>query len=114
MTSNRINVGIVGLGRWAKVLARAVAPSDLIRITSGYSRSEEKRSSFAAEFGVASTPDLATMLWGFNIGLGFTLFGLLGRIVATVIVLSSSSTGRASTPTQRMSPSVRRMRNFDR
>jgi predicted dehydrogenase len=62
MTSNRINVGIVGLGRWAKVLARAAGPSDLIRITSGYSRSEEKRSAFAAEFGVRAVPDLATML----------------------------------------------------
>jgi uncharacterized membrane protein len=28
-------------------------------------------------------PDLATMLWGFNIGLGATLFGLLARIIAT-------------------------------
>src|SRR5262245_59564969 len=28
-------------------------------------------------------PDLATMLWGFNIGLGVTLFGLLTRIFAT-------------------------------
>src|SRR5262245_20290001 len=28
-------------------------------------------------------PDLATMLWGFNIGLGATLFGLLSRIFAT-------------------------------
>jgi uncharacterized membrane protein len=28
-------------------------------------------------------PDLAIMLWGFNIGLGLTLFGLLGRIIAT-------------------------------
>jgi polysaccharide biosynthesis protein PelG len=28
-------------------------------------------------------PDLAIMLWGFNIGLGVTLFGLLARIIAT-------------------------------
>jgi polysaccharide biosynthesis protein PelG len=28
-------------------------------------------------------PDLATMLWGFSLGLGVTLFGLLGRIIAT-------------------------------
>jgi predicted dehydrogenase len=62
MTSNRINVGIVGLGRWAKVLARAVGPSDLLRITSGYSRSQEKRTAFHNEFGVPAAPDLATML----------------------------------------------------
>jgi polysaccharide biosynthesis protein PelG len=28
-------------------------------------------------------PELAIMLWGFNIGLGLTLFGLLARIIAT-------------------------------
>ena len=32
MTSNRINVGIIGLGRWAKVLARAAAP--FVRVVS--------------------------------------------------------------------------------
>src|SRR5215471_12844614 len=62
MRSNRVNVGIVGLGRWAKVLARAARHSDLLTITAGYSRSEEKRSAFQSELGVASTPDLATML----------------------------------------------------
>ena len=33
--------------------------------------------------GYNARPDLATMLWGFSIGLGVTLFGLLARIVAT-------------------------------
>ena len=62
MTSNRINVGIVGLGRWAKVLTRASQHSDLIRICSGYSRSQEKRSAFESEFGISAVPDFATML----------------------------------------------------
>jgi predicted dehydrogenase len=62
MTSNRINVGIVGLGRWAKVLTRASLQSDLLRITAGYSRSEEKRTAFQTEFGVSAVPDLAAML----------------------------------------------------
>src|SRR5215467_6111322 len=62
MRSNRVNVGIVGLGRWAKVLARAARHSDLLTITAGYSRSEEKRSAFQSELGVASVGDLATML----------------------------------------------------
>jgi predicted dehydrogenase len=57
-----VNVGIVGLGRWAKVLTRASQKSDKLRIVSGYSRSEEKRSAFAQEMGVAAAPDLATML----------------------------------------------------
>jgi predicted dehydrogenase len=62
MTANRVNVGIVGLGRWAKVLARAARHSDRLAITAGYSRSQEKRAAFQAEFGVPSVPDLATML----------------------------------------------------
>src|SRR3981189_2183731 len=37
----------------------------------------------AVTLGYNMRPDLATMLWGFNIGLGATLFGLLARIIAT-------------------------------
>jgi uncharacterized membrane protein len=37
----------------------------------------------AVTLGYNLRPDLATMLWGFNVGLGATLFGLLTRIVAT-------------------------------
>jgi uncharacterized membrane protein len=37
----------------------------------------------AVTLGYNARPDLATMLWGFSLGLGVTLFGLLGRIVAT-------------------------------
>jgi len=33
--------------------------------------------------GYYQRPDLETMLWGFNIGLAATLFGLLARIIAT-------------------------------
>jgi predicted dehydrogenase len=62
MRSNRVNVGIVGLGRWAKVLTRAARQSDLLAITSGFSRTAEKRAAFQSEFGVAAVPDLATML----------------------------------------------------
>jgi len=62
MGSNQVKVGIVGLGRWAKVLTRAAQQSDALKIVAGYSRTEEKRAAFAQEFGVAPTPDLATML----------------------------------------------------
>ena len=47
MTANRVKVGIVGLGRWAKVLTRAALASDALQIVAGYSRSEEKRAAFA-------------------------------------------------------------------
>ena len=55
-------VGIVGLGRWAQVLARAAAKSMKLEIVSAYSRSEEKRQAFTREFGIAAVPDLAAML----------------------------------------------------
>jgi predicted dehydrogenase len=55
-------VGIVGLGRWAKVLTRAAAKSSELEIVSAYSRTEDKRQAFAREFGVAAVGDLATML----------------------------------------------------
>src|SRR3982751_141602 len=62
MTSNRVKVGIVGLGRWAKVLTRAVRTSNSIEIVQGYSRSEESRAGFQKEFGIKSAPDPATLL----------------------------------------------------
>src|SRR5262245_64565205 len=51
----------------------------------------------AVTIGYNWRPDLATMLWGFNIGLGVTLFGLLARIVATFpfAVTSISAPARA-------------------
>lgn len=57
-----VNVGIVGLGRWAKVLARAAAKSDKLKIVAGYSRTGDKRATFARETGVPAVPDLKTML----------------------------------------------------
>src|SRR5437879_5974234 len=62
MKSNRVKVGIVGLGRWAKVLARASLKSERLAIITGYSRSQEKRAQFEKEFGIAGVPDLAAML----------------------------------------------------
>ena len=62
MSSNRVRVGIVGLGRWAKVLARAARGSDALQIVAGYSRSEKNRAAFPREFGVPPAPDLASML----------------------------------------------------
>ena len=59
---NVTKVGIVGLGRWAKVLTRAASKSQTLKIVSAYSRSQEKRDAFTRELGVAAVPDLATML----------------------------------------------------
>jgi len=60
--SSPVKVGIVGLGRWAKVLTRASKQSDRIRIVAGYSRSEEKRAAFETEMGVPAVPDMKAML----------------------------------------------------
>ena len=57
-----VKVGIVGLGRWAKVLARAASKSDKLKIVAGFSRSEDKRVAFQQETGVTSVPDLKTLL----------------------------------------------------
>ncbi len=58
MTPSPVKLAIVGLGRWAKVLTRASAKSDKLRIVTGFSRSVEKREVFQAEMGV---PAAATM-----------------------------------------------------
>lgn len=60
--STPVKVGIVGLGRWAKVLTRAAAQSNRLKIVAGYSRSQEKRQAFEKELGVPAVPDLSTML----------------------------------------------------
>lgn len=57
-----VKVGIVGLGRWAKVLTRAAVPSDKIKIVAAFSRSEEKRAAFAREMSVPAAPDMKTLL----------------------------------------------------
>jgi len=57
-----VKVGIVGLGRWARVLTRAVKDSERIRIVAAYSRSEEKRQSFARDTGIAAVPSMEMML----------------------------------------------------
>ena len=62
MSSYPINVGIIGLGRWAKVLARAAIQSNKLKIVAAYSRSEEKRAAFSQEFGVPAVNDLPIML----------------------------------------------------
>src|SRR5512140_1698997 len=62
MSSNRVKVGIVGLGRWAKVLTRAAKTSNALEIVQGFSRSEESRAAFEREFGVKSAPELAALL----------------------------------------------------
>jgi predicted dehydrogenase len=62
MSTDPVKIGIVGLGRWARVLSRAAKKSDKFKIVAGYSRSEEKRQAFEAELGITAVPDMKTML----------------------------------------------------
>jgi predicted dehydrogenase len=57
-----VKVGIVGLGRWARVLTRAAQRSTRIKIAAAFSRTEEKRAAFTRETSVPAVADLATML----------------------------------------------------
>ncbi|MBZ5541509.1 MAG: Gfo/Idh/MocA family oxidoreductase [Acidobacteriia bacterium] len=62
MSSTPVKVGIVGLGRWAKVLTRAASTSQQLKIVAGFSRSEEKRLAFQQEMGVPAAPDMNSLL----------------------------------------------------
>ena len=57
-----VKIGIVGLGRWAKVLARAARESRELAIVAAYSRTPEKRTAFEAEFGVPGVEELEGLL----------------------------------------------------
>lgn len=62
MSQAPVQLGIIGLGRWAKVLTRAAQSSRKFQIALGFSRSEQTRAAFTAEFGIPTVPDLAAML----------------------------------------------------
>ena len=53
MTSQKVRLAPVGLGRWAKVLARGARRGDVIELVSCFSRDEGKRAAFQEEFGIA-------------------------------------------------------------
>lgn len=63
-----LQVGIVGLGRWARVLTRAAKKSRALTVVAGYSRSEEKRASFHRDTGVPPVATLDAMLADPSIG----------------------------------------------
>jgi len=62
VSTKPVKVGIVGLGRWARVLTRASRASDKLEIALGFSRSQDNRQAFSRELGVPTASDLKTML----------------------------------------------------
>lgn len=57
-----VKLAIVGLGRWARVLARAARESRELAVVAAYSRTPEKRAAFQAEFGVPAAAELEDLL----------------------------------------------------
>jgi len=57
-----VDVGIIGLGRWARVLTAASKQSDKVRIVAGFSRSEATRAGFAKDTGIEVVSDLNALL----------------------------------------------------
>src|SRR5262245_30830911 len=62
MSDFPVKMGIVGLGRWAKVLARAAQQSDKLRLVAAYSRSADRRAAFEQELGVPAVPEMKALL----------------------------------------------------
>jgi len=60
--SPRARLAAVGLGRWARVMARAYAASDVAELTACYTRNPERRAAFAAEFGCDQADSLEALL----------------------------------------------------
>ena len=57
-----VKLGLVELGRWARVLASAATRSEKLKVTACFTRTAEKRAAFAADTGIAAVADLAAML----------------------------------------------------
>ena len=62
MSAPKVKVGIIGLGRWARVLTRAAQGSDTLEIVAGFSRSQDKRDAFTRDTGVPAVPGLHSLL----------------------------------------------------
>ncbi len=49
---DKVRIASIGLGRWARVLARGAQRGDVIELASCFSRSPESRAAFQEEFGI--------------------------------------------------------------
>jgi predicted dehydrogenase len=50
--ADKVRLAPVGLGRWARVLARGAQRGDVVELASCFSRDEERRRAFQEEFGI--------------------------------------------------------------
>ncbi len=57
-----VGLGVVGLGWWGRVLADAAVEVPEVEVVSAFTRTQEKRDQFAANFGCTSAPSLEALL----------------------------------------------------
>lgn len=50
---DKVRLAPVGLGRWARVLARGAQRGEVVELASCFSRDEQRREAFCADFGIA-------------------------------------------------------------
>jgi len=62
MAEKPLRVACLGMGWWSDVLADAMKRSDRFEIVSCYTRSEEKRQTFAKKYGCAAAPSYEAIL----------------------------------------------------
>ncbi len=62
MAAQKVKLGIIGLGRWARVLTRAAKTSDQLEIVSGFTRTPEKRDAFTKETGIPCPATMEALL----------------------------------------------------
>ncbi len=62
MTTEPINVACLGMGWWSDVLADAIVRSGKLKITSCYTRSEDKRAAFAKKYNCTAASSYEAIL----------------------------------------------------
>ena len=62
MSSDKLRVAVIGMGWWSDVLADAIKRSDRIEIAACYTRSDDKRTAFAAKYGCRAAPSYEDVL----------------------------------------------------
>ena len=62
MRADRVKVGVVGLGRWAKVLTNAIQRGSKLEVVNCFSRSEENRLAFAEAYGCRTSATYEELL----------------------------------------------------
>ena len=98
MTSRPLRVAALGMGWWSDVLADAAKRSSEIEIVACFTRSEDKRRAFAAEFGISFI--LMSVVLRVSNAAQLARYTQLfaGALVATYITLEAPISGMSMNP----------------